>query len=129
MIDPNNREFILKGKAAPIRLARIYAQGMGLLDAAYVTNWTPGPGYGTRRESTWAEKRARVASFMDKAKAALAKSQAYTERQERAWQEHGAELLAIKRQIEELENKPDRWNTKPDLEYLQSRYDAIIEAA
>ena len=111
-----------------IRLARCWAEGMSQRDCAWVYDWTPGPTYGARRETTWAEKRAAVMRRYDEAKAAIAHIQSQQAKRDRADKTHARELMILRQQRRDLEMKPLGVNIRPMQEEIDRKIAALIEA-
>jgi len=131
MIRPNIRhvDFTADPTTAAIRLARCWAEGMGQYECAWVYDWTPGPRYGSRRETTWSEKRAAVMARYQDAKERVVKVQALNAQRKRAERNRGAELRALREERRMLENKPFGVNIRPMQEEIDRKISAIIEAA
>jgi len=131
MIRPNTRhvDFNANPTTAAIRLARCWAEGMGQHECAWVYDWTPGPRYGSRRETTWSEKRAAVMARYQEAKEQVFKVQALNAQRERAERNHGAELRVLREERRMLENKPWGVNIRPAQEEIDRKIAAIIAAA
>ncbi len=120
----NNRHVSFDGTPSfvAIRLARCWAEGMSKMDLDWVYDWTPGPSYGSRRPTTWPEKRAAVADQLPRAKV---ESTAMQERKARAARneiKHADELSRLRQERYLLENKPWGVNIRPE----QDRIDGAI---
>lgn len=122
-------DFTANPTTAAIRLARCWAGGMSQMECAWVYDWTPGPTHGSRRETTWAEKRAAVMARYDEAKEKIAIVQALSAKRERAERKHGAELRVLREERLMLETKPIGVNIRTMQEEIDRKIAAIIEAA
>lgn len=131
MIRPNSRhvDFNAAPITAAIRLARCWAGGMSQMDCAWVYDWTPGRTHGSRRETTWSEKRAAVMARYQEAKEQVVKVQALNAQRERAERSHGAELRTLREERRMLENKPSGVNIRPAQANIDNQIAAIIAAA
>lgn len=131
MIAPNTRrvDFNADPVMAAIRLARCWAEGPSQMNCAWVCDWTPGPTHGSRRETTWSEKRAAVMVRYQEAKEQVVKVQALNAQRERAERVHGAELRVLREERRMLQNKPWGVNIRPAQDDIDNQIAAIIAAA
>lgn len=131
MIKPNTRyvDFTANPTTAAIRLARCWAEGPGQYKCAWVYNWSSGPEYGSRRKTTWSEKRAAVMSRYEEAKKSIAHVQEKNAQRERAERTHGLELRILREERRMLENKPLGVNIRPMVQEIDRKIRSIIDAA
>lgn len=111
-----------------IRLARCWAQGPSGRDADWAFDWTPGPSYGSRRATTWAEKRAAVAEQFERAKDEASRLAEYRERRERNEVRHAEELFYLRLAKDRLENKSFRIDIREPQRRIDEKIRALLEA-
>jgi len=115
--------------AAAIRLARSRAEGLSGTDADWRSDWTRGPTYGTRRETTWSEKRALVGAKYDAAKADIEARRQRRDTINRAMAVSGPEINALKKAKRELLSKPLSFIIGPEEFRIDRKIEQLIETA
>lgn len=125
----NTRQIDLAMSHAPIRMARVFAEGLSRTNTDFVTDFTGGTSYGQRRPATWAEKRAMVAAKLDLARAEFAARTAYRAQMDQAEAKFGAELATLRSHKRDIEQSPGSANRLHRLDQVSKKIAQLVEAA